>query len=112
MTLVTLVVVVGVLGYVVAFPFVVRGDADLSRIPRQIWRITGYTSKRSWKLAIRGGYLLGGWPGLLAVLAWRRSEARQVLRDEWHILIEERRARREIILANYEDEPNDIKPAP
>ena len=58
------------------------------------------------------GYLLGGWPGLGAVLAWRRSETRLVLRDEWQIMIEERRARREIVLARYEDEPGDVTPSP
>jgi hypothetical protein len=45
------------------------------------------------------------------VVAWRKSETREVLRDEWHILIEERRARREIVLAHYEDAPDD-HPAP
>ena len=54
-----------------------------------------------------GGYVLGGWPGGLVVWIWRRSEERQTLRDEWHLLIEERRARREIVLAHYEDEPED-----
>lgn len=112
MTLVLLVAVVAILGWIVALPFVARGRADLARIPGAIWRITGYPSRKQWRQAMQVGYLLGGWPGLIAVLAWRRSETRLVLRDEWQILIEERRARREIVLAHYEDGPGDTAPAP
>jgi hypothetical protein len=112
MTLVFLIAAVAVLGWIVALPFVARGTADLARIPSPIWRITGYQSRKQWRLAMQVGYLLGGWPGLVAVLAWRRSETRLVLRDEWQILIEERRARREIVLAHYEDEPGDVSPTP
>jgi hypothetical protein len=104
MHLLLLVVVMAVLGWVIAFPFVSRGVADLGRIPSPVWRLTGYRSRKNWRFAMVGGYLAGGWPGMLAVVAWRRSETRETLRDEWHILIEERRARREIVLANYEDE--------
>jgi hypothetical protein len=110
MHLVTLVVALAVLGWVLAFPIVVRGTADLRRIPGAIWRMTGYRSRRNWRLAMWGGYACGGWPGILVVLSWRRSETREVLRDEWHLLIEERRARREIVLANYEDEGDDRPP--
>jgi hypothetical protein len=105
MTLLLPIAVVAVIGWIVAFPFVRKGLADLGRIPGSVWRVTGYRSRKQWRLAMRGGFLLGGWPGLLAVLGWRRSETREVLRDEWQILIEERRARREIVLAHYEDEP-------
>jgi hypothetical protein len=111
MTLLIPIAVLAVVGWIVAFPFVRKADADVRRIPSSVWRITGYRTKRQWKLAIRGGYVLGGWPGLLVVLAWRKSETREVLRDEWHLLIEERRARREIVLAHYEDETDD-QPAP
>lgn len=96
-----------VVGWVVAFPFVTRGSADLGRIPGRVWRITGYRSRKSWRLAMWLGYLAGGWPGMVAVLSWRRSETREALRDEWHLLIEERRARREIVLARYEDDGTD-----
>jgi hypothetical protein len=109
MHLVILVAVIAVLGWIVAFPFVARGTADLARIPGAVWRITGYHSRKNWRLAMQVGYLLGGWPSLLAVLSWRRSETRLVLRDEWQILIEERRSRREIVLANYEDDPGDSR---
>jgi hypothetical protein len=107
MTLLIPVAVLAVIGWIVAFPIVAKGTADLSRIPGSIWRISGYRSRRNWRRAMQGGYLLGGWPGLLAVVAWRRSETREVLRDEWHLLIEERRARREIVLSRYEDEEDD-----
>lgn len=112
MTLLILVAVVVVLGWIIAFPFVARGTADLARIPGTIWRITGYHSRKNWRLAMQVGYLAGGWPGLVAVVAWRRSETRLVLRDEWQILIEERRARREIVLAHYEEAPDDDAPSP
>jgi hypothetical protein len=94
-------------GWVVAFPFVTRGTTDVRRIPGSVWRITGYHSRRNWRVAMWGGYLLGGWPGMAVVLSWRRSDTRETLRDEWHLLIEERRARREIVLARYEDDGGD-----
>jgi hypothetical protein len=112
MTLGILVAVVAILGWVVAFPLAKRGIADLARIPGAVWRITGYRSRKQWRLSMQLGYLAGGWPSIVAVLAWRRSETRLVLRDEWQIMIEERRARREIVLAHYEDEPGDVTPSP
>jgi hypothetical protein len=111
MTALILMAFVAVVGWIVAFPFVARGLADLNRIPGPIWRITGYHSRKNWRLAMRVGYLLGGWLGLVAVFSWRRSETRLVLRDEWQIMIEERRRRREIVLAHYEDEPDDVTPS-
>jgi hypothetical protein len=107
MSLLLPVAVLAVLGWIVAFPIVARGTTDLNRIPGSIWRITGYRTRKQWRLAMRGGYLLGGWPGLLAVILWRRSETREVLRDEWHLLIEERRARREVNLARHEAQEAD-----
>ena len=103
MTLLLMIAVGAALGYVVTFPIVRRGLSDVGRIPGAIWRITGYTNRRTWRVTIIGGYLLGGWPGAVVVLIWRRSEARAVLREEWHLLIEERRARHEIVLAHYEE---------
>jgi hypothetical protein len=107
MTLLIPLAVLAVVGWIVAFPIVAKGTADLARIPGAVWRITGYRSRKQWRLAMRGGFLLGGWPGLLAVVVWRRSETREVLRDEWHLLIEERRARRELNLSRLEDEEAD-----
>lgn len=107
MTLLLPIAVLALVGWIVAFPFVRKGLADLGRIPHSVWRVTGYRSRKQWRLAMQGGFVLGGWPGLLTVLAWRRSETREVLRDEWRVLIEERRARHEIVLADHEDEPND-----
>jgi hypothetical protein len=92
------------LGYVLVFPIVRRGLADLSRIPGPVWRMTGYRNRKVWRNAMVLGYLCGGFPAALVVLAWRRSEERVVLRDEWHLLIEERRARHEIVLADYEEQ--------
>ncbi|MGZ4691668.1 MAG: hypothetical protein ACXVKA_10730 [Acidimicrobiia bacterium] len=109
MTLVLLIVVLAALGYVVAFPIVVRGVKDIGRIPGAVWRVTGYTNRKSWRVAMIGGYALGGWPGALVVMKWRYGEEREVLRDEWKLLIEERAARHEIVLSHYEDEPDEAE---
>jgi hypothetical protein len=98
-----------VLGWVVAFPFVRKGVADVGRIPGPVWRVSGYTNRKALRVRMIVGYILGGWPGGLAVLVWRRSEERETLRDEWHLLIEERRRRHEIVLADYEDQPDDAE---
>jgi hypothetical protein len=102
-----LVLAAGAVGWIVCLPILQRGLADLRRIPGGVWRITGYRNRKAWRVRMIGGYALGGWPGGFAVWAWRRSEERTVLRDEWHLIIEERRARREIVLAHNEDEPED-----
>jgi hypothetical protein len=81
----------------------------VGRIPGSVWRITGYRNRKSWRLAIIAGYCCAGWPAVVVVVMWRRSEERMVLRDEWHLLIEERRARHEIILANYEGQPDEAE---
>jgi hypothetical protein len=102
-----LVLAAGALGWIVCLPLLRRGLADLRRIPGGVWRITGYGNRKAWRVRMIGLYALGGWPGGLAVWVWRRSEERVVLREEWYLIIEERRARREIVLAHYEDEPED-----
>lgn len=112
MTFLIVVAAAAALGWVLAFPVVVRGTKDLARIPGSVWRITGYRNRKSWRFWMLAGYACGGYPGALAVLVWRRSEERSVLRDEWHLLIEERRARHEIVLAHYEEEPDDVSPSP
>lgn len=107
MTLLVLVAVAAVLGWVICFPVLRKGLADVRRIPGPVWRVTGYTDRKSWRARMIGGYVVGGWPGGFVVWRWRRSEEREVLRDEWQLLIEERRARHEIVLADYEDSPED-----
>jgi hypothetical protein len=102
-----LALVAAALGWVVCLPILRKGLTDVRRIPGGVWRITGYRNRKSWRMRMIGGYVLGGWPGGFVVWMWRRSEERQTLRDEWHLLIEERRARHEIVLAHYEDEPED-----
>jgi hypothetical protein len=104
-----LVAVIVVSGYVTAFPIARRGLSDLGRIPGSVWRVTGYRNRKTWRNAICVSYCVAGWPSVLVVLRWRRSEQRVVLRDEWHLLIEERRARHEIVLAHYEDQPNEAE---
>jgi len=110
MTSLTIVVLcAAILGWIVAYPFVRKGVADVGRIPGAVWRITGYRDRKAWRIRMIVGYVLGGWPGGLVVLVWRRSQERETLRDEWHLLIEERRARHEIVLAHYEDHPDDAE---
>ena len=96
------------LGWIVTFPILRRGMTDISKIPSAIWRVTGYTNRKSWRVAMLGGYALGGWPGAAVVMKWRYGEEREVLRDEWKLLIEERRARHEIVLAEYEEAPDEV----
>lgn len=103
MTVLGLVAVVAILGWVICFPIIRRGLADVRRIPGAVWRVTGYRNRKAWRNRMVVAYVLGGWPGGLVVLVWRRSVERATLRDEWHLLIEERRARKEIVLAHYED---------
>ncbi len=95
------------LGWIVCFPILQKGLADVRRIPGGVWRITGYRNRKSWRVRMIGGYALGGWPSAFVVWVWRRSDERTVLRDEWQLIIEERRSRREIVLAHYEDQPED-----
>jgi hypothetical protein len=109
MTIVLLVVLaLAVLGWIVTLPILRRGLADVGKIPSAIWRVTGYTNRKSWRLAMIGGYALGGWPGAAVVCKWRYGEERVVLRDEWKLLIEERRARHEIVLADFEEAPDEV----
>ncbi len=98
--------IIAVAGYVLMLPVVKRGLADVSRIPGPVWRMTGYRNKKAWHNAMLVAYLCGGWPTAVVVYGWRRSEERVVLRDEWHLLIEERRARHEIVIAHYEEQPD------
>lgn len=108
-SLMIVVLCAAVLGWIVAYPFVRKGVADVGRIPGTVWRVTGYTDRKAWRNRMIAGYVIGGWPGLLVVLGWRRSQERETLRDEWHLLIEERRARHEIVLAHYEELPDDAE---
>jgi hypothetical protein len=109
MTLLALVAAFAAMGYVLAFPFVRKGLADVGRIPKSVWRVSGYTNRQTWRLLMFVSYLCGGWPGAVAVLVWRRSEEREALRDEWRLLVEERRARHEIVLAHYEEQPDEAE---
>jgi hypothetical protein len=109
MVIPVLLVVIAVSGYVTALPIVRRGLADVGRIPGPVWRVTGYKNKKSWRVLMIAGYVCAGWPSVVVVLVWRRSEERVVLRDEWHLLIEERRARHEIVLADFEDAPDEAE---
>lgn len=103
-----LAVALAILGWVVTLPILRRGMMDIGKIPNAIWRITGYTNRKGWRVAMLGGYALGGWPGAAVVIKWRYGEERAVLRDEWKLLIEERRARHEIVLADFEQAPDEV----
>jgi hypothetical protein len=109
MTLLVLLLALAALGFVVAFPVVHKGLEDVGRIPGSVWRITGYANRRAWRAKMIVSYACGGWPSVVVVLIWRKSEEREILRDEWRLLVEERRARREIVLAHYEDQPGEAE---
>jgi hypothetical protein len=109
MVILLLLAAIVVAGYVTVFPIVRHGLTDLGRIPGSVWRVTGYRNRKTWRFAMIAGYVCAGWPAAVVVLVWRRSEERVVLRDEWHLLIEERRARHEIVLADFEDAPDEAE---
>jgi hypothetical protein len=105
-------------GYLVAFGPVLWARYDISRIPRSIWRYAAPVPRQLWRAALLTGYLLGGWPGFVVAVVWRFSGDRASLREEWahlHRRNLETRAQqsparpaapeREIVLADYEDEP-------
>jgi hypothetical protein len=98
-------IVAGVLlvGYVVCLPLLLRGLRDIDRIPRRVWSYSGFTNRRAWRNGLIGGYLIGGWPSAIGIFAWRHGNTRAALRDEWKLLIEEKRRRHEIVLADHEE---------
>jgi hypothetical protein len=106
--LLLVVLALAAVGWVVTFPILRRGLADVGKIPTAIWRVTGYRNRRVWRNVMLGGYALGGWPCAAVVVKWRYGEERLVLRDEWKLLIEERRARHEIVLADFEEAPDEV----
>jgi hypothetical protein len=73
------------LGYVLAVPSVIWGCRDVRRIPHWVWR-TERSREERWLTAMLVGALLGGWPGILVVVAWRGSHQRVVLLEDWERL--------------------------
>lgn len=73
------------LGFLVAVPSVFWGCRDVRRIPHWVWR-TERSREERWITAMLVGALLGGWPGVLAVVAWRTSHQRVVLLEDWERL--------------------------
>ncbi len=75
--------VVGIMvGFAVAIPALVWGFRDVRRIPHWVWR-TERAKEEPWLIAMFVGTLLGGWPGVLTVLAWKNSHQRVVLLEDW-----------------------------
>jgi hypothetical protein len=72
-------------GFVLAVPTVVWGYRDVRRIPHWVWR-TERSKEQPWLTAMLIGTLLGGWPGIVVVLAWRTSHQRVVLLEDWERL--------------------------
>jgi hypothetical protein len=131
-----LLALVFVSGYLVAFVPVVWARRDLDRIPRSIWRYAAPRPRQVWSAALITAYVCAGWPGLVVALVWRFSADRSALREEWahlHRRNVEAKAQpppppraapgsaepepepeREIVLADYEDEPEapTRRPAP
>ncbi len=106
-------------GYAVALAPVLWARYDLGRIPRSIWRYTAPHPREVWRGALLVGYLFGGWPGLVVVLAWLFGGDRAALLEEWAHLHQRnldsreppRTVEREIVLADYEDEPETARPS-
>jgi hypothetical protein len=110
-----LLALVFVSGYIVALAPVLWARYDVGRIPRSIWRYTAPRPRELWRGSLLFGYMCGGWPGIVIVLAWRFGQDRAALREEWAYLhrrnldVHEPKPRddeREIVLADYEDAPD------
>ena len=63
-----------VVGYVVAFPFLVWTRRDLRRMHPHLW--TGFGSPYPWSITASFAYLAAGWPALVVASAWRFSPTR------------------------------------
>lgn len=90
----TLIVIVLLVGYVVALPVLMWGVRDLARIPGGVWRHAAQRPREQWRFGMISAYLLAGWPSIVAVIAWRRSQERRDLFTEWAILSERKKAAR------------------
>ena len=93
-----------------------------SAAPREVYGTPSQAPRPRliWSAALLTAYVCGGWPGLVVVTIWRFSADRAGLREEWAHLhrrnVEARaqppparpgEAEHEIVLADYEDEPED-----
>lgn len=90
----SLVLIVLVAGYGVALPALVWGLRDLRRIPGGVWRHAAQRPREQWRFGFISSYLLAGWPSIVSVIAWRRSQERADLFVEWAVLSERKRAAR------------------
>jgi hypothetical protein len=109
----TLVAAVVLAGFVLALPLLVWGMRDLARIPGGVWRHAAQRPREQWRFGMISAYLLAGWPAIVSVIVWRRSQERSDLLMEWAVLSERKRAARrraaaepEIVLADYEESPS------
>jgi hypothetical protein len=78
----TVIWIVVVAAYLVAYPAFAWTLYDLRRFPRQLW--SGFGSPHPWRRATVITYVLGGLPVCLTALAWRSSRTRAELREAGH----------------------------
>jgi hypothetical protein len=88
------IVIVVLAGYVVALPVLVSGLRDLAHIPGGVWRHAAQRPREQWRFGMICSYLLAGWPSIVSVIRWRRSQERRDLFVEWAILSERKKAAR------------------
>jgi hypothetical protein len=110
-----LITIVVVAGFVAALPVLLWGLGDVAKIPGGVWRHAAERPRHQWRVGMVSAYALGGWPAIVAVLAWWRSRERSDLLAEWADLsVRKRSSRRRasapraaaepvIVLADYED---------
>lgn len=105
MTTKTLIAVVLLAGYVASLPVLLWGLGDLKHIPGGVWRHAAQRPQAQWRAGMISAYVLGGWPVIVSVLAWRHSGERRDLLDEWaHLSRRKRQARLRAREAAYERE--------
>ena len=80
--------------YAIGAAAVIWFAIDSARIPPMIWYWSGF-SRLAWWGAILFCLVAAGIPALVAVLVWRFSEARKVLRLEYNDVRQQGRAARE-----------------
>lgn len=89
-----LIVIVFLGGYAFALPTLMWGLRDLSRIPSGVWRHAAQRPREQWRFGMISSYLLAGWPAVVSVIVWRRSQERADLIAEWAVLSERKKAAR------------------
>jgi hypothetical protein len=70
-----------IVGMIAAVPLIFWWARDLGRIPSRTWMWTGH-HRSPWQWGVLLGWFAGGWPAIVVLVAWSRSQTRCDLYDE------------------------------